>query len=127
MKIMKKVLVIDDDTAILDAVEMMLRDSGYEVETSTRAGRIIEENIPNLPDLIILDMWLQDEDGKEVCIKIRKNEKTSKIPVIMISSYSNAAKGIQVCGANDFLAKPFRMEDLLQKVRKNLNIANAKI
>ncbi len=85
----KKILVADDDTAILEVISLMLEDAGYEVKTTIdgQTEMVIREY---LPDVILLDIWMAEKIAKEA-------------------------------GADSFLAKPFEMEDLLNKVEKYTN------
>jgi DNA-binding response OmpR family regulator len=117
----KKILVIDDDEGILDALELMLESSGYQVETSADGEVLKKLNVVNAPNLILLDVLLSGEDGRELCKILKNKENTKEIPVLMISANPDARNGARLCGADDFLAKPFEMNDLLAKVEKFAN------
>ena|ERR1044072_7206739 len=117
----KRILVVDDDPAILDALEQMLRDEGYEVETTVKDGRYVEESLGRgLPDLIILDMLLSGHDGRDICRTLKSRPETTRIPIIMISAHPSAEATSLAAGADDFLAKPFNVDALLLKVEKLL-------
>jgi DNA-binding response OmpR family regulator len=119
---MKKILVVDDDIGILEAFELVLIEAGYEVETSTKDGEYILERIRvNRPDLIILDVLLSGSDGRTICKKLKGNKTTEAIPIIMVSAHPDAEKSVKECGANDFIAKPFEMEQLIKKIKVYLN------
>lgn len=115
---MKKILVIDDDEGILEAFELMLTSLGYEVETSTKNGDYLEQKLKSLPDLIILDVLLSGTDGRDICKKLKTQEHTKHIPIIMVSAHPDARDTALEAGAEDFLAKPFDMGDLLKKIEK---------
>ncbi len=118
----KKVLVVDDDPDILDALQMTLEDEGYAV-TATEKGEYAESlrNMHgNLPDLIILDVLLSGKDGRIICKKLKGEQETGHIPVIMISAHPNAKQSVKEVGADDFLAKPFDVDELLALVAKYL-------
>jgi CheY-like chemotaxis protein len=116
---MKRILVVDDDFAILEALNMMLQDAGYETETSTKNGEFIERSLKiRLPDLIVLDILLSGHDGRTICKKLKSEEATRKIPIILISAHPNAEKTAFEAGADDFLEKPFSIDDLLAKVER---------
>jgi len=116
---MKRILVVDDDLAILEALDITLRDAGYETETSTKNGEYIERSLRRqLPDLMILDILLSGHDGRDICKKVKSREETKQIPVILISAHPNAEKTALEAGADDFLAKPFNIDDLLAKVER---------
>jgi CheY-like chemotaxis protein len=113
----RKILVADDDPAILDAIKMMLEFCDYEVET-TADGTVISTLKKTKPQLLLLDIWMSGTDGREVCKKLKAREDTRDIPVILISASRDIEKSTKEAGANDFLAKPFEMNDLLSKIEK---------
>ena len=115
----KRVLVVDDSEAILEVVKMTLEMAGYEVATSL-TGECFQQMENDLPDLILLDILLSGEDGRAICERLKGNEKTRHIPVILLSAHAGLQKSAAECGANDFLAKPFRITDLRNIVKKYL-------
>jgi DNA-binding response OmpR family regulator len=110
-----KILIADDDPGILDALTMMLEDAGYEVKTTTD-GKAVQNIYGKLPDLVLLDIWMSGMDGKEICKHLKSQEVTKHIPIIMISANKDTQKIALECGADDFIAKPFQMKNLLQKI-----------
>ena len=119
---LKKILVVDDDPDILDALQMTLQDAGYSV-TTTEKGEYAEnlrDTNGNLPHLIILDVLLSGKDGRTICQRLKHQENTKHIPIIMISAHPNARQSVKDVGANDFLAKPFDIDDLLAMVEQHL-------
>lgn len=113
----RRILVADDDTAILHVMTLMLEDAGYEV-TSTVDGETVQKVLSELPDLILLDIWMSGIDGREICKQLKSQKKTKHIPIIMISANKDTKDIAKKAGANDFLAKPFEMNDLLALVEK---------
>jgi CheY-like chemotaxis protein len=111
----KKILVADDDPAICEGISMILEDAGYEVTTTTD-GRTVTEAKENLPDVILLDIWMSGMDGAQICKYIKHHKKTKHIPIIMISANKDTEQIAKKAGADDFIAKPFQMEDLIAKV-----------
>lgn len=111
----KKILVADDDPAILDAVRMMLELEGYAVLTTTD-GKTIYKVEHDSPDLLLLDIWMSGHDGRDICKHIKKNPNTKDIPVIMISASKDVKKSAKASGADEFVEKPFDMDELLGKV-----------
>lgn len=114
-----RVLVVEDDLSILDAISLVLQAQGYDVRTATdhRALELIE-NDP--PDIIFLDIWMTGMDGREICEKLKKNETTAPIPIIMLSAHKDTAKIAQECGANGYLLKPFEMVQLVEVIEQHL-------
>lgn len=116
----KKILIADDDPGILDALTIMLEEAGYTVKT-TKDGSTLRDMKEELPDLLLLDIWMSGWDGREACKILKYQELTKKIPIIIISANKDTEKIALDCGADDFLAKPFQMDDLLGKVEKYIN------
>lgn len=115
----KKILVADDDPAIVDAVKMMLELHGYEVDT-TVDGETIYKMKKNYPDILLLDIWMSGQDGRKICKSIKKDPFTKNIPVIMISASKDVRNSAKEAGADDFIEKPFEQEDLLRLIEKYL-------
>ncbi len=113
----KKVLVADDDPAIVDALKLMLELDDYEVSTTIN-GETIFKMEKEYPDLLILDIWMSGQDGREICKFLKNNPLTKHIPIIMISASRDIIQSAKDAGADDFIAKPFQMVEVLNKVEK---------
>jgi CheY-like chemotaxis protein len=116
----KKILVVDDEPDILDFVQAMLEDAGYEVVTTDKGEYLEKLHNGGLPNLILLDVLLSGKDGREIVKYLKNREETKPIPVIMLSAHPSAEGTAKVAGAEEFLAKPFEMDDLLALIRKYL-------
>ena len=115
---MKKVLVIDDDPDILDAVQMTLDSGGYDSDVTTKGDETYEKIVGYKPDLIILDVLLSGNDGRRICKNLKADTSTKRIPIIMISAHPTAKDSVKQCGADSFVAKPFSIAELLAEVKK---------
>lgn len=117
----KQILVVDDDPDILEAIQFMLEDAGYEVTTSVKGeyAENLRDTNGGLPDVIVLDVLLSGKDGRLICQKLKSQQETKHIPIIMISAHPNAKQSVAAVGADDFVAKPFDMDDLLAKIAKH--------
>ena len=115
---MAKILFIDDDTRIQMVVKIMLQKGGYEVRcvsSGFEAFQVIDEYCP---DLILLDVMMPGMDGYEVCRKLKTNEKTKTIPVIMLTALGmgeDFEKALQN-GADWYIVKPFNSRQLLSRI-----------
>jgi DNA-binding response OmpR family regulator len=116
----KKVMIADDDPGIVDSLSMMLEFEGYEV-SSTMNGATLLHLGEDLPDLLLLDIWMSGIDGRDICKQLKLQQHTSKMPILMISASKDIQLSALEAGADDFLAKPFEMEELLQKVAQHVN------
>lgn len=115
----KKILVSDDDLAILDAIRMILEDEGYEVTTQPEGQKLYDLK-GELPDLILLDVWMSGVDGRDICKYLKSKEETKHIPIIMISANNSTERIATEAGANGFITKPFELTRLLATVKKHL-------
>lgn len=119
---MSTILVVDDDPDILDAIEMVLEDEGYDVVTSEQGAYVEQLEKEKIPDLLVLDVMLSGRDGRELCRKLRQKEETKNLPVVMISAHPSMRKSVLEVGANEFLAKPFRIEKLLETIENYVSV-----
>lgn len=111
----KKIMIVDDDEGILDALSMMLQYKGYEVSTCKNGNTILTME-QDFPDLLLLDIWMSGIDGRNVCRQLKEKLQTKKIPIIMISASKDIERSAIDSGADDFLAKPFEMNELIKKI-----------
>lgn len=120
----KRILVIDDDPDIGLMIKMMLEFRGYWVMVIDRAEKTRELIIGNKIDLVIMDMLLSGVNGVDICSEIKKDKDTGHILVIMISAHPNARETCLAAGADDFISKPFDMEDMLAKIKRLVEPVN---
>ena len=116
---MTKILVIDDDEAINELVRINLEIAGYSVICANDGISGFAKAKQELPDLIILDVMMPDVDGYTVAKRIRENEEIKETPIIMLTALGmldNKVKGFDI-GVDDYLVKPFEIEELKVRVR----------
>ncbi|TWJ04390.1 response regulator receiver domain-containing protein [Mucilaginibacter frigoritolerans] len=119
-----RILAVDDDRDILEVLQFILEDSGYEVDTLMDGRYLFEKIKAHTPDLILLDIMLGNLDGRELCKDVKAKLETTNIPVILVSASHNVANASNNIGApNAFLAKPFDIDDLLQIIKLQLPAA----
>jgi signal transduction histidine kinase len=119
-----KVLIVDDNEANVRLLEVYLRAVGYMTEKAFDGEQALEKIHATNPDLVLLDVMMPKMDGYEVCRRLRADETTSVIPVIMITALKETedrVRGLD-CGADDFLSKPFDKSELLARVRNLLRV-----
>jgi DNA-binding response OmpR family regulator len=114
----KQIIVAEDDKAILEVVKIILENDGYKVLPTDKEQEIYEHIQKHTPDMILLDIWLAGEDGGKIARKIKNNKETKQIPIVMISANNETEKISKEVGADDFLLKPFDIDDLLKMVKK---------
>lgn len=118
---MSKVLIVDDNSDILWVVETVLKRYGFEVMALPRGEDVIPKIKVFMPDLILLDVFLSGIDGIEVCNKIKDNPRTRDIPVVMFSAHTNFTDIQKFCKADDFIAKPFDVNELVHKIQHQIH------
>lgn len=114
----KKILIADDNPAIVEILQSVLEDEGYQVDATLDAAGI-KEKIRRNPDLLLLDIRMPGYDGRKICRDLKTHADTKSIPVILISANKFADLTPEQVGADGFLAKPFEMKELLNKVKKH--------
>ena len=115
----QRILVVDDEPQILRALQTNLRGAGYEVITAATAEAALAEAALRLPDAIILDLVLPDGSGADVCRELRT---WSSAPVIVLSAVGDESEKVAAldAGADDYVTKPFSMEELLARLRASM-------
>ena len=111
-----RVLVVDDDTELLRALRINLRARGYDVVTATDGGGALHRASEALPDLVVLDLGLPDMDGVEVIQGLRG---WSTAPIVVLSARQDQRDKVTAldAGADDYLTKPFGMDELMARLR----------
>ncbi len=132
---MKKILIIDDDTDVVDAMKIVLESSGYKVFSAPNSKNGLKLFTDEKPDLLILDVMMDtDTEGFEVAWQIRSEDPNSpyaqqrKTPILMITNVGNEKhmkfdpkKDSEFLPVDDFITKPVKPVDLIDKVGKYLN------
>lgn len=114
---MKHIVIIDDDLAIQRALKIVFDPAIYRISIYENAAPILNNEF-DIPDLIILDRQLPGQDGLEICRFLKDQEKTRRIPIIIISADSEIHSLAKEAGAESALEKPFRLEELRRMVNK---------
>lgn len=115
----KKVLVVEDDRAIVEVVKIILETEGYTVLTADNEDdtyKIIEEEMPHI---VLLDIWLGGHNGGGIAKTLKGATETKHIPVIMTSANNETEKIATMSGADGFLLKPFTINQLLETVKRH--------
>lgn len=114
----KTVLIFEDDTIILEVIAVVLTDLGFHVEVSETSHDIIQKVESAEPDLILMDNWIPNIGGVEATRLLKSDKRFSHIPVIYVSANNDIQSLADRAGADDFLSKPFDLEDLENIVNK---------
>lgn len=112
------ILVVDDDSGIGEMLKTLLEFFDYKVIVSEIPDDTEKNILKHEVDLVLLDMLISGVDGTDVCARIRQNEATANTPVLMMSALHNAGEKCRNAGADDFIAKPFEMDDLTARIQE---------
>lgn len=123
---MSKLLIVDDSAALLEVMKNILERNGYTVKTLNRAPDIYKEIGEFQPDLLILDIYLAGEDGREICKEIRNNVETKQICILVFSASPKTLEDYKSYYADDFIEKPFDITNLVEKIKSVLNYCKNK-
>jgi two-component system KDP operon response regulator KdpE len=116
------VLVVEDEPQILRALETTLRGAGYDVQTASSGEEALRRAALGLPDAVVLDLVLPGKSGRDVCRELRE---WSQVPVLVLSAVGEESEKVAAldAGADDYVTKPFGIEELLARLRAVLRRA----
>jgi len=122
----KKILIVDDEVDLVETVRFPLEMEGYHVLVSYNGEDALNQARKENPDLILLDLMLPKLDGYKVCRLLKFDDRYKHIPILMLTAKTqekDKALGMET-GANEYITKPFEMDDLLKKVKAYLKISS---
>ncbi len=114
-----RLLVVDDEMAITNVIRLGMEHAGFLVTCATEGYQALDMAQRLRPDLVILDVMLPDLDGFEVCRRLRENQATTNIPILMLTAKDDVkdrVQGLEI-GADDYVTKPFNLQELVARVR----------
>lgn len=119
-QLMSKIVIVDDSMDLLEVLKYFLEEKGYEVQTVTTKQDLIPLIKSFSPDVILLDIYLQAEDGREICKELRKNEETKYLCILMFSASSKALANYKEYGADGYIEKPFGLIEIVDKIEATI-------
>ncbi len=114
----KQIVVFESDKAICELIELLLLEEGYDVISSTHHRPFQDSN--ELPDLILIDNWLNHRSGANICQELKTNPRTAHIPVVITSTDDKIEDLAASCLADAYISKPFDIQCVLDQVKKFL-------
>jgi DNA-binding response OmpR family regulator len=119
----KKILVVDDEVDLVKTIQFALEAEGYKVLVSYNGEDALNQSRKENPDLILLDLMLPKLDGYKVCRLLKFDEQYKHIPILMLTAKTQQKDRLlgMETGANEYITKPFDMDELMEKVKSYLN------
>jgi CheY-like chemotaxis protein len=118
---MKYILVLDDDPSIMEVMKIILEEKGYQVDTIDNFTGLIGILKKKKPDLIFIDIWMKGQNGNDITRQIKRDNLLKQIPIVIISANDEIEKITRDSGADDYLSKPFEIDDLVRMVTKHIS------
>lgn len=122
-----RIHVLEDDGDIRYIIEYLLKDEGYEIQLSSSLGELKTKIRDGLPDLFLIDVMLPDGNGIEICEDLKNDIFTKHIPVIVMSGNPGSKQQSTQACADDYISKPFDLDDVLRRINTILAKKNTKV
>ncbi|MCC3214502.1 response regulator [Chryseobacterium sp. X308] len=116
----KKILIFDDEAAILEVITIIFEENGYDVRISETSHDILEKVAYYQPDVILMDNWIPKIGGVEATKLLKSTEEFKHIPVIYVTANNDIVALASEAKADDYVSKPFNLDDLEAMVAKHL-------
>ncbi|HWV72809.1 MAG TPA: response regulator [Pseudosphingobacterium sp.] len=116
----KTIYVVEDNLDISELITIILNDAGFQVSAAATVESFYKQLKTKIPDLILLDIMLPDGNGVEVCKELKQEEAFKNVPLILMSAHARMNSIVRECSADDFIAKPFDIFELTDKVKVQL-------
>jgi two-component system alkaline phosphatase synthesis response regulator PhoP len=118
----EKILIVDDEEQIRELLREFLSGAGYEVALAANGEEALEVAQRERPDLILLDIRMPELDGVETCVRLKTNDKTRSIPIIIATAFGDTLAEALDAGADDFVNKPFQLEEIGLRIKSLLRV-----
>src|SRR5665213_2138154 len=117
---MKRILVVDDDIDILTVVQLTLEANGFNVKSISKWQQIYQSIEIFNPHLVLLDVSLGTQDGRNICKQLKSDPATKNISIILFSANTKVHESLKECLADHFISKPFDIDDLVRGINDHL-------
>ena len=114
---MPHILVVDDDADLLELVTLVLKRSNYQVTALQDGGKVVPTVEDISPDIILMDIYLGNTDGRNICKNLKTTDKFQDIPVILYSAGNITSQSIKESLADSFIVKPFNNAEILERIQ----------
>ncbi|SHF33272.1 response regulator transcription factor [Chryseobacterium takakiae] len=114
---MRKIYIVEDNESIREILEIVLSSENYEVKSFGTVGEFSGRDVTVMPDLYLFDVMLPDGSGIDLCQEVKKDQNNLGIPVIIMSAHAHLTQMKELCQPDDFIAKPFDIDDVLERIQ----------
>ena len=120
---MTKILIVDDDIQTTNMLEMILSAAGYETISENVSSKAMQVADSMNPDLFVLDLMMPEPDGFKLCRMLRADPKFAHTPILIVTALNDGDSQVVAygAGANDYLTKPYHVDELTQRVKALIN------
>jgi len=118
---MPSVLIVDDDTDLLEMMELVLSNANMKVDCLNKGASLFDSLASINPDILVMDIYLGDTDGRSLCYSLKTSERFKHIPVILYSAGIVTRDSVQRSLADEFIIKPFHVDELMNKISGLIN------
>ncbi|MCU7618492.1 response regulator [Chryseobacterium sp. PBS4-4] len=115
---MRKIFLVEDDHAIREILEMFLTSENYSVQSFSTVSEFSKRDLTVIPDLYLFDVMLPDGSGIDLCKQIKSNNDHDGVPVMIMSAHAQLSQISNYCEPDDFISKPFDIDNLLMRIEK---------
>ena len=112
------ILVVEDDPQVARLIALVLQRNGYKSKIVADGHSALKEAKENHPAMVFADLTIKGMGGDELCKVLKREQDTREIPYIVVSGDRDIAEKARICGADDYMGKPFEFEDLIKLVKK---------
>ncbi|MGZ5477792.1 MAG: response regulator [Thermoanaerobaculia bacterium] len=120
------ILIVEDDPQVARLIALVLHRNGYETEVVSEGQQALERAKAAKPAIIFADLTIKGMGGEALCTALKCQSETSQIPFIVVSGDRDVAEKARVCGADDYMGKPFEFDDLIHLVNKHARTESRK-
>jgi two-component system response regulator MtrA len=113
-----RILVVEDDPQVARLISLVLQRNGHQSDVVADGGSALEKARANTPDIIFADLTIKGMGGEQLCSVLKSTPETKAIPYVVVSGDRDIAEKARLCGADDYMGKPFEFEDLIRLVNK---------
>ena len=112
------ILVVEDDPQVARLISLVLQRSGFDSQVVADGESALSRAISAQPAMIFADLTIKGMGGEQLCSTLKSNPETQNIPYVVLSGDRDIAEKARICGADDYMGKPFEFEDLIKLVKK---------